>query len=93
MRTQGNFSEIYHDAKAYYTGNDENIDSRPMDPVVRYVGNGMWYLESGLNSEENTIAECPLDTFDSFFYETYQDDYEPTEDDEQEFLKMIRDND
>ena len=67
MRTQGTFTEIYEAAKNHYK---ENRESCPIDPVIRRV-DGLWVIESGLESEENADIECSLDTFDDWFYEWY----------------------
>lgn len=89
MRTQGTIGDVYAAAKNFSNGGSD-YGGRPMDPVVRHTTDGVWMLESGINSEPNADAECPLEAFDNWFFEAYSDDeYEPTETDEIDFLDTI----
>jgi len=93
MRAQGNFKKIYDAAKSFYNG-DDVYGGRPHDPVVRHTTDGVWMLESGIEPEERADAECRLDDFDGYFYETYSDkNYVPTDDDERNFLASIQSDD
>jgi hypothetical protein len=93
MRSQGDFQKIYEAAKSFYRG-DDVYGGRPHNPVVRHTTDGIWMLESGLDSEERADAECRLVDFDSYFYETYQDEnYIPSLQDEEEFLTMLKTGD
>ena len=90
MRAQGNFTKIYEAARSFYRG-DEMYGGRPHDPVVRHTTDGTWMLESGIEPEERADVECRLDDFDSYFYETYDDEnYTPSDDDEAYFLDSIK---
>lgn len=83
------FKEIYEEAKKYYTDEDES-KHRPMNPEVRYYGDGDWKLESGLYSAEDVEASCLLGDFDDFFYEAYMGNCEIKDgQDSKEFLNMI----
>lgn len=89
MRTTGSFAKIYKQAREYYT-NAEKQKTSPMDAVVRRE-NGKWMIESGLEPSQNADVECTLESFDSYFYETYSDaEYEPSESDEKEFADVFK---
>jgi len=88
MRTQGTFADIYNTAKIY--SGDIDINGCPMNPVVRHA-NGVWMLESGINDEPNADAECLLEDFGEYFYECYSDhEYQPTLEDEADFLEWLK---
>jgi len=94
MRTQGTFKEVYTAAKHFYADAD-NLETTyggcPMDPVVRHTVDGVWMLDSGIDGEPNADAECRLDDFDNWFYETYEDgDYTLTDEDESDFFESIK---
>lgn len=90
MRTQGTFIDIYNAAKDIATDID-TYGGCPLNPVIRHTTNGVWMLESGLHGEPNADAECSLDVFDNWFYESYSNnDYSPTESDKIDFLDFIR---
>lgn len=93
MRTQGTLKNVYEAAKDFYNDADDPIAGGcPMDPVVRHTTDGVWMLESNMDSEPEADAECRLDDFNNWFYEAYSDDdYEPSEQDEMDFLESIRD--
>jgi len=86
MRTSGNFQKIYEAAKEY--ANSGDIEDRPMDPVVRHE-DGVWMLESRMESFNGDI-EVSLETFDSWFWETYKDaTYTPDQTDIDEFVRTM----
>ena len=89
MRTAGNFPKIYAQAREYYT-NPEEQKTSPMNAVVRRE-NGKWMIESGLEPSQDADVECTLESFDSYFYETYSDsEYVPSDSDENEFASVFK---
>ena len=93
MRTEGTFQQIYNAAREI-AADGEIYGGCPVDPVIRHRPDGIWMLESGLNDAEGADAECRLDDFDSWFFECYQDaDYQPGDDDEANFLDLLRGED
>lgn len=86
MRTSGTFQDVYKAARDHYF---EGADTRPLNPVIRRE-NGRWMLESGINSKPDADLEVALESFDSFWYEGYQDEqFEPDENDVAEFVKTV----
>jgi hypothetical protein len=89
MRTTGTLQNVYNAAKDYYNGGDM-YGGRPMNPVIRFE-NGKWMLESGINPPDNSTVECRLDDFDSYWYQTYDDeDYEISPEDEAAFSEAFQ---
>lgn len=85
MRTTGNFTDVYKQAKIYY--NDPA--GRPIDAVIRKE-NEKWIIESRLEPQQDTIIECSLEDFQNWFYETFSDDnYIPSENDIADFVKQF----
>lgn len=89
MRTSGTFQDVYEAAKNYSNGGT-TYGGRPMNPVVRRrASDGVWMLESGLDSAEGSDLECSLDAFDNWFYESYKTDYIPGDEDIADFATTI----
>ena len=85
------FEELYIQARDIYN-NDEN-SIRPIDPVIRYLENKTWILESRLTPPDDYIFEIGLDVFESYFYDAFEDaDYLPTNHDENSFIDAININ-
>lgn len=80
------FLEVYENAKEIY---NTNSDHKPMEPEVRYYGAGEWVIESGLYPAEDVHLSCDLDTFDTYFYEAYQGNYDVVDRDEAEFISVL----
>lgn len=85
MRTVGTIKDIYEAAKGYFNNEDNEIEHCPMDPVVRYMGGGEYYLESGIHPEKDAIYEVTLDTFHDWFGSMYSTDAVATEEDRGSF--------
>jgi len=63
-----------------------------MQPVVRRE-DGAWMLESGIEPARDADFECDLETFHTYFGETYSDDdYTPSDTDGAEFVEIIGNN-
>ncbi len=87
MRTTGTLQDVYEAAKHYCITND--IDDRPMNPVVRKE-NGRWELSSGLIPMDEKGLEIKLEDFDYYFYETYSEDsFEVTVEIENDFIEIM----
>jgi len=90
MRTVGTFQDIYTDAKNYYNG-ISTYGGCPINPVVRHE-RGRWIIESDLEPEDETNdLSCPLEDFDSYFYEMYDTDFMPNNNDAEEFRLAMTD--
>jgi hypothetical protein len=89
------FTRTYHEARAIYLDLDSDYGHAPMNPVVRLEDRGdiegvVWRIDSDLHSAEDTLLECPLDVFDGFFCEVYEDDdYNPSLEDMRDFADML----
>lgn len=82
------FNEIYNEAKEYYIDQTH----QPINAEVRYFGHSVWRIESGLIDASDVLYSCNLESFNDFFYETWDNksdyDFDP-EIDENIFLEAI----
>jgi hypothetical protein len=85
MRTSGKFQDVFNAAKNYMNNSDDDC---PINPVVRREGD-VWMLESSLEPTDGDI-EVTLDDFQSYWYESMQDDYTPTDDDIEDYVNMTK---
>ena len=81
-RTQGSFQSVYDAAREFMA----NMHGAPHDPVVR-VCDGIWILESAMESAEDCSFEIGLNDFISYWYEDLNDlEWTPTQESIDEFV-------
>jgi hypothetical protein len=87
MRTVGTFLDVYHQAKAYLN----DVSGLPTDPVVR-LENEKWIIESRLEPPQDTILETSLEDFQRYWYESFEENYIPTDRDVEDFVDYVNTN-
>jgi hypothetical protein len=85
------FTEMYEVARELYLSTH-----RPINPVVRYFGDGDWTIRSEYTLDDGVEVQCELDSLYSFFqevnYYSNSDGYTLSDEDEKAFLEALQEH-